>query len=47
MGKNFLEMGPENVGDWEDAHMTENLRPFTEMEILDIKRHKGSNAEDS
>ena len=26
MGESFLEMGPKNVGDWEDAHMTEHLR---------------------
>ena len=47
MGKSFLELGPENMGDWEDAHMTEHLRPCTKMEILDIEEHKGYNAEDS
>ena len=46
MGKSFLELGPENMGDWEDAHMTEHLRPCTKMEILDIEEHKGYNAED-
>ena len=43
LGESFLEMGLKNVGDWEDAHMTEHLRPCTEMEILDIEGHKGSN----
>ena len=47
MGESFLEMGPEKVGDWEDAHMTEHLRQGTNTEILDIEEHKGSNAEDS
>ena len=47
LGESFLEMGLKNVGDWEDAHMTEHLRPCTEMEILDIEEHKGSNVEDS
>ena len=45
--ESFLEMGPENVGELEDAHMTEHLRPCTDLEILDIEGHKGSNAEDS
>ena len=47
LGESFLEMGLKNVGDWEDAHITEHLRSCTEMEILDIEGHKGSNAEDS
>ena len=40
-------IGPENVGDWEDAHMTKHLRLCTEMEIHDIEGNKGNNAEDS
>ena len=43
MGKSFLELGPENMGDWEDAHMTEHIRLCTEMKILDIEGQKGSN----
>ena len=46
-GESFLEMGLENMGYWEDAYMSENLRPCMEMKILDIEGHKGSNAEDS
>ena len=46
-GESFLEMGTKYVGNWEDAHMIEPLRPCTEMEILDIEGHKGNNVEDS
>ena len=37
LGESFLEMGPENVGNWKDAHMTEHLRSCTEMEILILR----------
>ena len=47
MAESFLEMGPENMGDWENAHMTEHLRPCAEIEILDIEGHQGNNVEDS